>query len=242
MGMGRQPRPQSYPLVFRIAVESLHISHLCYNTDMMSSHEEFIRSISHRIEEAKQRPAQESQHRYIIVLLGGVRYAIPMNAVLEIVRTPALTPIPGARAYIQGIFFHRGAVIPVIDIPKRFQSGDISLRVPEHIIIVEENHAYYGFLVDHVVDALDCHPKDLLPLEGEEKGHLPSPYLVGRWKHSVTTKETPFRYDFLIAGPGIRDKYQEDAGERTAEISTFLLSTRHMVEALENDGLETVLQ
>ena len=61
---------------------------------MISSHEEFIRSISHRIEEAKQRPAQESQHRYIVVLLGGVRYAIPMNAVLEIVRTPALTPIP----------------------------------------------------------------------------------------------------------------------------------------------------
>jgi len=208
----------------------------------MSENEAFVHSITARIEEAKQRPAQELQHRHVIVLLGGVRYAIPMQAVLEIVRTPALTPIPGARSYVQGIFFHRGAVIPVIDIPKRFQSGAVSLRVPEHVVIVRERDTSYGFLVDHVVDALECHPDQMKPLGEHSIAHLPSPYLSGLWEHAVTIKGPPFHYDFLIAGPTIQEKYREDSGDRTVSLPTFLLSVGHMVDALENDAFEAMLQ
>ena len=208
----------------------------------MQQHEEFIRSISQRIEEAKQRPVQESAYRHIIFLLGGVRYAIPMHLVLEVVRTPPLTPIPGARAYVQGIFFHRGAVMPVIDILKRFPSGETPLRVPEHVIIVKSQGVSCGFLVEHVVDALECHPETLKPLSEESSTHLPSPYLLGTWEHHITTKEAPFHYEFLIAGPSIQEKYHEDSGERLAFVPTHLMSVERMIGALENDVLESMLQ
>jgi chemotaxis signal transduction protein len=208
----------------------------------MLANEEFIRLITERIEEAKHRPAQELQHRHIIVLIAGVRYAIPMRLVAEIVRTPALTPIPGARAYIQGIFFHRGTIIPVIDIPKRFQSGSISLRVPQHIVIIDNQGTTYGFLVDHVVDALECLPEHMKSLHEGGGEHLPSPYLLGLWEQQAATKEPLFRYDFLIAGPAMQQRYQEDKGGKTVPVTTYLLSVPHMVEALEKDSLLSVIQ
>ncbi len=208
----------------------------------MLQHEEFIRSISGRIEEAKHLPTEGKQNRHIIVLLAGERYAIPMHVVVEIIRTPALTPIPGARAYVQGIFFHRGVIIPVIDIPKRFQSGGVTLRVPEHIVIIAYRGAKYGFLVDHVVDALDGLPENLQPIQEEAKGRLPLPYLLGFWQQHVATKEPLFHYDFLIAGPTMQERYQEDKEGKTVVVAIYLLSIPHMIEALERDTLLSVIQ
>jgi purine-binding chemotaxis protein CheW len=43
-------------------------------------------------------------------------YAIPAGNAAEIVTFPALTPLPGARPHLLGVFAHRGEVIPVIDL------------------------------------------------------------------------------------------------------------------------------
>ena len=163
----------------------------------MLQNEEFVRSMSARIEEAKQHPTEGLQYRHIVFLLAGERYAIPMHVVVEIIRTPALTPIPGARAYVQGIFFHRGVIIPVIDIPKRFQSGGIALRVPEHIVIIEYRGTKYGFLADRVVDAIEAFPENLRPMHEDRGGRLPSAYLLGSWEQQVAIKEPLFHYDFF---------------------------------------------
>jgi chemotaxis signal transduction protein len=207
----------------------------------MPTNEEFIRAITARIEEAKQRPAQSLEQWYVIVLLGGVRHAIPMSRVLEIVRTPALTPIPGAEAYVQGIFFHRGVVVPVIDIAKRFQTGSAPSRVPTHVVVIEEGHAQYGFLVDHVVDAMELRRESLR--EATDQSRTVSPqYLLGAWDHTVVSSRTAFQYDFLIPSPAFRERYSEMPATLEAQATTFLLSIERMVESLESDAFGVVVQ
>jgi purine-binding chemotaxis protein CheW len=43
-------------------------------------------------------------------------YAVPAERASEVVSFPDLTRVPGAPAYLLGVFAHRGEVIPVVDL------------------------------------------------------------------------------------------------------------------------------
>lgn len=52
----------------------------------------------------------------VIVRLGGSRYAVPMAAVAEVGRPPALTRVPGLPAWVGGVANWRGRVLAVLDL------------------------------------------------------------------------------------------------------------------------------
>ncbi|MBX7116227.1 MAG: chemotaxis protein CheW [Myxococcaceae bacterium] len=53
---------------------------------------------------------------HLVFACGESLYAVPAEYAVEVVTVPALTRVPGASGYLQGVFAHRGEVIAVVDL------------------------------------------------------------------------------------------------------------------------------
>ena len=198
-------------------------------------HEDFIRTISARIAEAERGEGSDPRHTNIVFVIGDEYYAIPILPVREVMRTPQLTPVPTAPPYIQGVFVHKGKVIPVIDTVKRFHGELTSPRLPPHLLVLEHKGLAYGFLVDRVVGAMDV-PNTLLQDTSHDFPHyLDKDYILGRFSLSVREKREGFQYDFFIASPKTKDLLAEEAHPVLQEKSVIALDVIKMVGVLERD-------
>jgi purine-binding chemotaxis protein CheW len=102
--------------------------------------------------------------QFIVFQLGGEEYGLPIAAVDEVVRVPdALTRLPRAPAFIDGVMNLRGRVVPVIDQRRRFKFGKQGERRRERIIVVRIDHMTAGFVVDGVSEVLKIPQSQLRP-------------------------------------------------------------------------------
>lgn len=75
-------------------------------------------------------------------------YGINVAKVNEIIRLPKLTELPGAPAYVEGIFDLRGVVIPVINLAKWMHVEiPTDRKIKPRVIVAEFNNIVIGFIV-----------------------------------------------------------------------------------------------
>jgi len=87
--------------------------------------------------------------RFVIFELGQEQYGLPIAAVDEVVRHPgALTRLPRAPAFVEGVMSLRGDVIPVIDQRRRFALEAGASRPAGRIIVITFAGVRAGFAVD----------------------------------------------------------------------------------------------
>ena len=98
----------------------------------------------------KEDERQMSEKQYVVFVLEGEYYGIEILNIQEITRYEAPTRIPNMPSYIQGIINLRGNIIPVINLRKRFNLGDIEVTDESRIIIVNIFDKKAGLLVDTV--------------------------------------------------------------------------------------------
>src|SRR5690606_4917648 len=67
---------------------------------------------------------------------GGLRGAAPLSHVRGVQRAVAVTPWPGAPEIIDGVLDVRGAVVPVIDLGRRFGLPRRPLRASQSMVLV----------------------------------------------------------------------------------------------------------
>lgn len=96
-------------------------------------------------------------------LLGGERYAIDVERVMEIAMPHALTRVPNADPFVLGVISLRGIVVTIVDVRQRLRHGRD--REGEQVIVVTDAGGPVGFDVDRVLrptsigrDALEAHP------------------------------------------------------------------------------------
>ena len=85
---------------------------------------------------------------------GDEEFGVDILRVQEIIRTMAITNVPKAPEFVEGVINLRGKVIPIIDLRRRF-----GLQPKEHdkhtrIIVIEINNMIVGFVVDSVSEVL----------------------------------------------------------------------------------------
>lgn len=85
---------------------------------------------------------------------GEEEFGVDILRVQEIIRTMAITKVPKAPEFVEGVINLRGKVIPIIDLRRRF-----GLQSKEHdkhtrIIVIEINSMIVGFVVDSVSEVL----------------------------------------------------------------------------------------
>jgi purine-binding chemotaxis protein CheW len=94
-------------------------------------------------------PAAMADRRSLAFRLGGARYAIDAEKVMEVIRTPVITRVPHGFAALAGIANLRGAPLPVIALGRLV--GGASATGEGRRVIVYDHGEPLGLLVDEVV-------------------------------------------------------------------------------------------
>ncbi len=91
--------------------------------------------------------------RHVIFRLERDRYALPLDAVREVVNAPlSYTRVPHARAAVKGVMTLRGRVVPVVDLALLLAAVTVSERPPPSpkVVLLELARRELGLLVTEV--------------------------------------------------------------------------------------------
>ncbi len=82
--------------------------------------------------------------------IGSEEFGVDILKVQEINRMTAITRVPNAPQYVEGIINLRGKIIPIIDLRKRLGATSGEYDKDTRIIVVELAGKIMGFIVDSV--------------------------------------------------------------------------------------------
>jgi purine-binding chemotaxis protein CheW len=104
---------------------------------------------------AGERQAATDEQQFIVFRLDREEYAVPIDAVDEVTRRPeALTRVPKAPEFIEGVMNLRGDVIPVVDQRRRFDLPAAASTDRQRVIVITFDGMRAGFLVDSASELL----------------------------------------------------------------------------------------
>jgi purine-binding chemotaxis protein CheW len=98
----------------------------------------------------EQQPATAGPTEYVVVRLGGSRYALPMSAVAEVGRPPALTRVPGLPSWLAGVANWRGRVLAVLDLRPLLAAGAGPLDRRARLVVLHRGTVPVGLLTEGV--------------------------------------------------------------------------------------------
>jgi purine-binding chemotaxis protein CheW len=101
--------------------------------------------------------------------IGSELYALDIMCIREIIQPQKLTPVPRAPAFIEGIINLRGAVIPIVDLRKRFDQP-VQQGRKNRVVICTLSGKIIGLVVDEVNEVREFTRKELQPAPQFIKG------------------------------------------------------------------------
>jgi chemotaxis signal transduction protein len=103
------------------------------------------------------------ERQFVTFRLADGEYGIPIDQIQEIDRPAAMTRIPKAASYVEGITNLRGEVIPVINARKRFSLPAREVDEQARVIIIDVRGKKTGLLVDSVREVRNQAIRDIAP-------------------------------------------------------------------------------
>jgi purine-binding chemotaxis protein CheW len=88
-------------------------------------------------------------------------FALPIEAVAEVIRTPDLTVLPGSPPGLAGLINLRGRMIPIVD-PRGYLGFDTSPTL-RHVIIVTKEDELMGLGVEEVESIVETAVQEGVP-------------------------------------------------------------------------------
>ena len=83
---------------------------------------------------------------YIVFVVAGTSYAVPSQQVQHMEMVEQVTPVPNAPAFIEGVVFSRGQVVPVINLRARFGFERTSITQRARLLVVQHGSRSVGLL------------------------------------------------------------------------------------------------
>lgn len=86
---------------------------------------------------------------HVVVRLGGGRFALPMDAVAEVGRTPNVTRVPGTPPWVSGVANWRGRILGILDLR-------VLLGVPDassgegRLVVLQSGGCVVGLVAERV--------------------------------------------------------------------------------------------
>ncbi len=111
----------------------------------------------------------ETSEQYLTFMLAGEEYGVNILRVQEIKGWDAATPIPNTPDYILGVINLRGAVVPIVDLRKRFDVLDEPFGPTTVVIVVKVSNEGRERTVGMVADAVS----DVYRLDSQEVQSAP---------------------------------------------------------------------
>ena len=86
--------------------------------------------------------------------IGSEEFGVDILKVQEIIRMLAITKVPNAPGFVEGVINLRGKVIPVIDMRRRFGMADAPHDSHTRVMVMDLQGQVIGFVVDAVSEVL----------------------------------------------------------------------------------------
>ncbi|MFX1764359.1 chemotaxis protein CheW [Paraburkholderia sp. A1RI-2L] len=126
-----------------------------------------------------ERRAQQGQRRQNVSFkVGGTALALPMGAIQEIIRVPALQHSPMADDVCIGMLNLRGATVPVLDFGAFLgfaRAPDVAAATvaaeERRIVVLNRDEGCFGLLVDEVASIVAYHEDELLQMPSYGGAH-----------------------------------------------------------------------
>jgi len=105
-------------------------------------------------------------------LVGDVRYAVDIHLVREIVNPLPFVALPHAPAEVCGVADHRGEVLPIVDLRRRFglPATEATRRTKWIIVRLPRQSQAVALVVDAVTDVFGASPNDQRSVPEMSKG------------------------------------------------------------------------
>ena len=117
-------------------------------------------------------------HTYILFTVAGTTYALQSQQVLHMEMLDHVTPVPNAPAFVEGVVFSRGQVVPVINLRARFGFERIGTTLRTRLLVVQHEARRVGLLADDAREFISIAADAIRPPH-EAVGGLSGNYLEG---------------------------------------------------------------
>jgi purine-binding chemotaxis protein CheW len=104
------------------------------------------------------------ENQFVVFDLAGEQYGVNIASVESIIKMPAITKLPHAPGFVEGVTNLRGMVLPVVDLRKRFGLSEQSPDRDGRIIVVSLAGTGVGMIVDGVSEVLTLPDQAVEPL------------------------------------------------------------------------------
>jgi purine-binding chemotaxis protein CheW len=115
---------------------------------------------------------------YILFGVAGTTYALRSHDVLYIEMLEHVTPVPNAPAFVEGVVFSRGQVVPVINLRARFGFERAASTLRSRLLVVQHDTRRVGLLADESREFIRIGDGAIKPPQ-EAIGGLSGNYLEG---------------------------------------------------------------
>lgn len=100
---------------------------------------------------------------WLLTLLAGERYALPVPWLREVLRGQPADPIPGGPPALLGVMHVRGEVLPVLDLRLPLALAAHDAREAGTLVIVDVQYESFALRVDAVADVIKIAPDAIEP-------------------------------------------------------------------------------
>jgi purine-binding chemotaxis protein CheW len=88
----------------------------------------------------------------LIFNLSTYEFGFEIELIREIIRVPAITPIPKTPKFLKGVSNFRGKILPIINLKQKLGLENEDTDSKTRIIVIEIKSQLIGFLVDRVIE------------------------------------------------------------------------------------------
>ena len=85
---------------------------------------------------------------YILFTVAGTSYALPSHQVAHVEMAEDVTRVPNAAAFVDGVVFSRGQVVPAVNLRVRFGFERAARDLSTRLLVVQLGGRSVGLLVD----------------------------------------------------------------------------------------------
>ncbi|AZE59686.1 MULTISPECIES: chemotaxis protein CheW [Pseudomonas] len=117
---------------------------------------------------------------FLVFHIGNERFALKATEVAEVLPRLPLKPIAHAPLWVAGIFAHRGALVPVIDLSALTFGTSAQARTSTRLVLVNyqpqswSQARWLGLILEQATDTLRCDPAEFQPygLDNQQAPYL----------------------------------------------------------------------
>ena len=100
---------------------------------------------------------------YILFTVAGTTYALPSGEVRHMEMLEGVTRVPNAPAFIDGVVFSRGQVVPVVNLRARFGFERAAYDLRTRLVVVQTGGRIIGLVVDSAREFVNIPPESIQP-------------------------------------------------------------------------------